>query len=69
MPDGAIDVLIGALAGQHLRRVDLEDGAVVGQEALLSDLGVRIRDVRVGPDGLVYLACDDGRIRRLEPTG
>lgn len=63
------DVLMGALRGMHLRRVDLEDGAVVGQEALLTDLGVRIRDVRVGPDGLVYLACDDGRIRRLEPTG
>jgi glucose/arabinose dehydrogenase len=42
---------------------------VVGEEWLLQDLGQRIRDVRVGPDGALWLLTDaaDGKVLRLIP--
>ena len=63
------DLFVGALAGQHLRRVDLENGQAVGQESLLEDRGQRIRDVRVGPDGALYVLTDGegGELLRLVP--
>lgn len=65
------DLFVGALAHKHLRRVDLDDnGQVVGQEQLLTKLNERIRDVRVGPDGYIYVTTDavEGRVLRLEPA-
>jgi glucose/arabinose dehydrogenase len=65
------DVFAGALAHQHLRRVDLDDsGQVIGQERLLTELNERIRDVRVSPDGFIYVTTDyaDGRVLKLEPA-
>lgn len=61
------DLLAGALAGSKLVRLDVENGKIVGEEAMLEDLGERIRDVRVGPDGAVYLLTDspEGRVLRL----
>jgi glucose/arabinose dehydrogenase len=52
-----------------LVRLTLDGEKVVAEERMLEGIG-RIRDVRVGPDGLVYLLTDeqDGRIIRLEPT-
>ncbi len=66
-PDWDGDLLLGALAGQKLVRLDIKDGKVVGEEAMFEDLGERIRDVRVGPDGDVYLLTDDaeGRVLKL----
>ena len=63
------NLLVGALAGQHLARLVLDGEKVVGEEKLLTDLGARIRDVRVGPDGAVWLLVDqsNGRILRLVP--
>ena len=60
-------VLIGALRGQKLVRVELKGDRAVREEALLAGLDERIRDVREGPDGTVYLLTDsaDGRILRL----
>ena len=65
------DLFVGALAHQHLRRLMIEGQRVVGQEVLLEELGERIRDVRVGPDGYLYLLTDrsDGQLIRLEPAG
>lgn len=62
-------VFLGALAGQRLVRLTMEGGKVTGEEAMLTDLGMRIRDVRQGPDGLLYLLVDsdDGLILRVEP--
>ncbi len=60
-------VLIGALRGQMLVRLGLKDDRVVDEEPLLVDLHARIRDVRVGPDGAVYIATDDTRILKLTP--
>jgi glucose/arabinose dehydrogenase len=65
------DLFVGALAFKHLRRVHLDaDGGVVSQEQLLNVLHARIRDVRVGPDGYLYVCTDeiDGRVLRLEPA-
>ena len=63
------NLLVGALAGQHLARLVLDGERVVGEERLLGDLDARIRDVRVGPDGAVWMLIDQskGRILRLVP--
>jgi glucose/arabinose dehydrogenase len=52
-------------------RLVLEDGRVVREERYLADLRERIRDVRQGPDGLLYLLTDsrEGRILRVVPAG
>jgi glucose/arabinose dehydrogenase len=65
------DLFVGALAFKHLRRVHLDgSGNVLEQEELLGDLHRRIRDVRVAPDGSIYVCTDesDGRVLRLEPA-
>jgi glucose/arabinose dehydrogenase len=65
------DLFVGALAGVHLRRLKLDDRRVVEQERLLEALDERIRDVRAGPDGYLYIVTDDpgnGRVLRLEPA-
>ncbi len=64
------DIFAGALAGEHLRRVDLEGDEVIGQEILLQGVVGRIRDVRTGPDGFLYLITDEdhGGLYRLEPV-
>lgn len=63
------NLFVGALAGQMLVRVQLDGERVVHQERLLEGALGRIRDVRQGPDGLLYLLIDSkqGRIVRLEP--
>lgn len=60
----------GNLAGQHLLRMEVSGGKVVAQEKLLVGTVGRIRDVRTGPDGLLYLTTDSprGKILRLKPT-
>lgn len=67
IPEWRGDLFVGALAGARLVRLDFEDGRVVGEEHLLADLGKRIRDVRAGPDGALYLLTDedDGEILRI----
>jgi glucose/arabinose dehydrogenase len=64
------DVLIGALRGQALIRVRLDGEKFVDDEFMLAGSLPRVRDVRVGPDGLVYLLTDlpNGGILRLEPA-
>ncbi len=65
------DLFAGALAGQHVARVRFdENNRVVEEERLLEDLGWRIRDIRSGPDGYLYLLPDrpDAALVRLVPT-
>ncbi len=52
-------------------RLTLKGDRVIGEEWLLQDLKQRIRDVRVGPDGAVYVATDDsdGKVLKLVPKG
>lgn len=52
-------LFVGALAGRHLVRLTLEGEKIVGEERLLVDRA-RIRDVRVGPDGALYVVTDEG---------
>lgn len=63
------NLLVGALAGRHVARLELAGGKVVRETRLLTDLRERIRDVRQGPDGLIYLLTDhpQGRLLRLTP--
>ncbi|MDH3228954.1 MAG: PQQ-dependent sugar dehydrogenase, partial [Alphaproteobacteria bacterium] len=65
------NLLVGALKYQLVARLVLDGETVVGEERILGELGERIRDVRQGPDGYVYLLTDesDGRILRVEPAG
>ena len=62
-------LFIGALRGKSLIRLELEGDTIVKEERLLQNSLGRIRDVRVGPDGLLYLVTDshDGLLLRLEP--
>lgn len=64
-------LLLGALVDQEVRRIDMRDTQVLLQEPLFSELGARIRDVRVGRDGNLYLLTDgvDGALIRVSPTG
>ena len=48
------------LRGNPLERLTLSGGKVVNEEPLLTDVKMRIRDVRVGPDGAVYVLTDSG---------
>ena len=62
-------LFLGALAGRSLIRLQLDGDRIVSEERLLVDLGKRIRDVRVGSDGNVYVLTDedDGQLLRLLP--
>jgi len=63
------DLFVGGLKSQDIRRIDLNKaGQVVGQSALR--IGQRVRDVRQGPDGLLYVLTDEsnGSLIRLEPS-
>jgi aldose sugar dehydrogenase len=64
-------ILVGALAGKILSRLETDGDAVTGEERMLNALNERIRDVRQGPDGFVYLLTDaaQGRVLRLKPAG
>jgi len=52
------DLFVSALVDAEVRRLKLEDGTVVNEEALFSELGTRIREVRQAPDGSIYLLTD-----------
>ena len=64
------DLFVGALKLQKLVRLRFEGRKVIEEEDLLRDLNERIRDVRMGPDGALWLLTDasDGKVYRLIPT-
>ena len=63
------NLFVGALAGQMLVRLELDGDKVGKEERMLQGLRERIRDVRDGPDGALWLATDSssGRILRITP--
>ena len=64
------DLFVGSLKFALLSRLELDGERVVSEERLLEGLGDRVRDVRQGPDGYIYLLTDEGngRILRIEPV-
>ncbi|MES9830374.1 MAG: PQQ-dependent sugar dehydrogenase [Candidatus Thiodiazotropha sp.] len=64
------NLFIGSLKFQQLVRLELDGEKVVHEERLLTGIIGRIRDIRQGPDGLIYLLTDshDGKLIRLIPT-
>jgi glucose/arabinose dehydrogenase len=64
------NLFVGSLKSRYLNRIELRDGKVVKEEKLLQDVGQRIRDVREGPDGLLYVLTDaaSGQLLRLVPA-
>ena len=64
-PEWQGNAFMGALAGTALWRITLNGNSETGRERLLGDLGHRVRDVRQGPDGWIYLLTDSGRVIRL----
>jgi glucose/arabinose dehydrogenase len=61
-------VFVGMLNGRLLDRIKLVNGKVVEEEAMLTDMKQRIRDVRVGSDGAVYVMTDSGGPAITETT-
>ncbi|HWA17151.1 MAG TPA: PQQ-dependent sugar dehydrogenase, partial [Gemmatimonadales bacterium] len=63
------NLFIGSMGQRRLVRLVMVDGKVTGEEHLLADRRERIRDVRQGPDGFLYLVtdADDGELWRIEP--
>jgi glucose/arabinose dehydrogenase len=66
-PQWENSLFVGALRGQMLDRLTLVDKKVVAEEPLLVNLHSRIRDVRMGPDGAVYVLTDNGKLLKLTP--
>jgi glucose/arabinose dehydrogenase len=68
-PDWRGDLLVGSLRPGALVRLRIANGRVTREERYLDELGERIRDVREGPDGAIYLLTDSsrGRLLRVEP--
>jgi glucose/arabinose dehydrogenase len=64
------NLFVGSLKFRHLVRLELDGERVVSQERLLEGAFGRVRDVRQGPDGLLYLLTDEneGALIRLEPA-
>ena len=66
------NLLVSGLRARAILRLELEGEAVVHEERLIADEGRRIRDVAVGPDGVIYALTDDerdGSVLRLTPGG
>jgi aldose sugar dehydrogenase len=68
-PDWKGNLLVGSLKFSLLVRLELDGERVVKEHRLLKNRLGRIRDVRVGPDGYLYLLTDEdnGKLVRLEP--
>lgn len=68
-PEWKGNLFVGGLVSKLLVRLVMKDGRVVGEEHLLIDRGKRIRDVRQGPDGFLYVVTDEtnGDLWRLAP--
>lgn len=69
-PEWRDSLFVSALAGKSVHRVPMRGGRPGEQETVFSELGERIRDVRAGPDGALWLLTDnvDGRVLRVTPA-
>jgi len=67
-PDWRGDLFVGALVAREVRRLELESGHPVREQAIFAEVDARVRDVRFGPAGAIYLLLPD-RIVRVLPAG
>lgn len=68
-PEWKGNLFVGALAKSALIRLELDGDRIVHEERLLTDRAERIRDVREGPDGAIYVLADEknGKLLRIQP--
>ena len=69
-PNWDNSLFIGALASREVRRLQLENGKIISEEALFTEIKERIRDIRTGPDGYLYILTDSpqGKVLRIRPS-
>jgi glucose/arabinose dehydrogenase len=70
IPEWKDNLFVAALAGQHLARLVIRDELVISEERLLQDQHQRIRHVKEGPDGTLWVITDNaaGRLIRITPS-
>lgn len=68
LPGWNNSLFVAGLRSFSLSRVQLDGNAVVAEERLLEDFGFRIRNVKQGPDGLLYVLTENGGLHRLQPV-
>lgn len=70
-PQWTGDLFVTTLVDRDVKRIDVDNGEVVGQESMFTLFGERLRDIRVGPDGALYVLTDsdNGRLIRATPIG
>ena len=68
-PQWAGQLFVTALAARNLRRIEIVDGSPQNQHVMIDDRNQRLRDVRTGPDGALYVLVDaaDGQLLRISP--
>ena len=70
-PEWSGDLLVGALVNREVRRLDVDGKEVVGEQVLFDEINERIRDVRIGPDGSIYIVTNGspGKVIRVSRKG
>lgn len=63
------DLFVGALVDQEVRHLKMEAGQIVSEVPMFTEINARIRDIRVGPDGFLYILTDSdsGKVLRVRP--
>lgn len=64
-PEWEGDLLVGALKGEHVSKLDLDGEVVRSEYPMLGELGGRVRDIEVHPDGSIYVLLQSGSLYRL----
>ena len=64
------DLFVTSLVFNNIERIDMENGRIVGKERLFEEIDARLRDVRTGPNGHLYILTDSpqGRVVRVDPA-
>jgi glucose/arabinose dehydrogenase len=66
VPEWENNLFIGALSGQHIIRLAIQNNRVIGEERLLVSEGQRFRDITQGNDGALYAVTDGGRLYKID---
>lgn len=64
-PEWDGDLLVGTLKGAHVSKLDLVDGSIKSRQSILREIEARIRDVKIAPDGSLYVLAQNGKLFRL----